>query len=156
MVYELIRQDAEVYKMINYGIEGVQYEIVDGKSRRPAGYDEAKHGFYTDFWGGRMDKFEIPSSTVWDNIQSVYDKYDRIKKPFPYGRFVFDKTNIDAEMTAISQVVGEMAPAILFGKAGDPEKAVENFRKKLKAVGYDKVMAEIQTQLDAYKKMIEG
>lgn len=156
MAYELIRQNEEVYKLINYGIEGVQYEIVDGKSQRPASYDEAKHGFYTDFWGGRVDKFEIPSSTVWDGIQSVYDKYDSIKKPFPYGQFVFEKAKIDAEMTAISQVVGEMAPAIFFGKAGDPEKAVEAFRKKLKAVGYDKVMTEIQTQLDAYKKMIEG
>ncbi|MBO7747723.1 ABC transporter substrate-binding protein [Paenibacillus sp. MWE-103] len=155
-VYDLIRQDPELYKLINYGLEGVQYEIKDGIRTRPAGYDDAKDGFYTDFWGGRIDKNEIPSDTDWSGIGDIYKKYDGIKKPFPYGKFVFDKTNVDAEMTAISQVVGEQMPAILFGKAGDPEKAVQALRDKLKAAGYDKVKDEIQKQLDAFKASEQG
>jgi putative aldouronate transport system substrate-binding protein len=156
MAYELIRQNEEVYKLINYGLEGVQYEIKDGKRVRPAGYDEAKDGFYTDFWGGRVDKFEIPTETDWEGIGEVYKKYDAVKKPFPYGKFVFDKTAVDAEMTSISQVVGEMGPAIIYGKTKDPAQAVNDFREKLKAAGYDKVKAEIQRQLDEYKKLMEG
>ncbi|SFT27925.1 ABC transporter substrate-binding protein [Paenibacillus sp. BC26] len=156
MAYELIRQDKEVYQLINYGLEGVQYEIKDGKRFRPAAYDEAKDGFYTDFWGGRVDKFEIPSDTDWSGIGDVYAKYDAIKKPFPYGKFVFDKASVDPEMTAISQVIGEQLPAILFGKAGDPAAAVNALRDKLKAAGYDKVKDEIQKQLDAYKTLVEG
>jgi putative aldouronate transport system substrate-binding protein len=156
MAYELIRQNEEVYRLINYGMEGVQYEIKDGKRTLPAGYDEARDKFYTDFWGGRVDRFEIPSDQDWDGIGEIYAKYDKIKKPFPYGKFVFDKTSVDAEMTAISQVVGEKMPAILFGKAGDPAQAVNDLREKLKAAGYDKVKDEIQRQLDEYKKLMEG
>jgi putative aldouronate transport system substrate-binding protein len=156
MAYELIRQNEEVYHLINYGLEGVQYEIKDGKRTRPAGYDETRDGFYTDFWGGRVDKFEIPSDTDWDKIGDIYKKYDAIKKPFPYGKFVFDKTAVDPYMTAISQVIGEKMPAILFGKAGDPVKAVNDLRDKLKAAGYDKVKDEIQRQLDEYKKLDQG
>ncbi|MFC5649358.1 DUF3502 domain-containing protein [Paenibacillus solisilvae] len=156
MAYELIRQDEEVYKLINFGLEGVQYEIKDGKRVRPAAYDEAKDAFYTDFWGGRVDKFDVPSDADWSGIGDVYKKYDAIKKPFPYGKFVFDKTKVDVEMTSISQVIGEQLPAIIFGKTSDPEKAVLEFREKLKSAGYDKVMAEIQSQLDNYKKLVEG
>ncbi len=105
---------------------------------------------------GRVDKFDLPSDTDWSGIGEVYKKYDAIKKPFPYGKFVFDKTKVDVEMTSISQVIGELLPAILYGKTDDPQKAVMELRDKLKSAGYDKVMAEIQSQLDAYKKLIEG
>ncbi|MBB3110280.1 putative aldouronate transport system substrate-binding protein [Paenibacillus phyllosphaerae] len=152
MAYDLIRNNEEVYHLLNYGLEGVQYEIKDGKRARPAGYNEADDNFYSDFWGGRVDKFEIPSETTWDQIEETYyAEYDKIKKPYVYGQFVFDKTPVEAELTAVSQVAGELGPAITFGKAGDPAKAVEEFRNKLKTAGYDKVLAELQKQMDAYK-----
>lgn len=157
MAYDLIRNDEEIYHLINYGLEGVQYEVKDGKRTQPEGYDEAKDSFYADFWGGRVDKFEIPSVTTWDQLEeTLYAEYDKIKKPYPYGQFVFDKTPVEAELTAMTQVTGEMGPAITYGKAGDPAQAVEQFRSKLKTAGYDKVLAELQKQMDAYKKLIEG
>nr|WP_311771648.1 extracellular solute-binding protein [Cohnella lubricantis] len=156
MAYDLIRNDEEIYHLINYGIEGVQYEIKDGKRVLPEGYDETNDSFYSDFWGGRVDKFEIPTDQVWDQIGTLYQEYDSYKKPYPYGQFAFDKTPVDAELTAINQVTGEMGPAISYGKAGDPAQAVEEFRNKLKQAGYDKVMAELQKQMDAYKAMVES
>ncbi|NIK70596.1 MULTISPECIES: DUF3502 domain-containing protein [unclassified Paenibacillus] len=157
MAYDLIRNDEQIYHLLNYGIEGVQYEVKDGKRQQPAGYDETKDGFYSDFWGGRVDKFEIPSVTTWDQLEETYyAEYDKIKKPYPYGQFVFDKTPVEAELTAITQVTGEMGPAIAYGKAGDPVKAVDQFRSKLKTAGYDKVLAELQKQMDAYKAKMES
>jgi putative aldouronate transport system substrate-binding protein len=155
MVYEMIRQNKEVYQLMNFGLEGVQYEIKDGKRTRPAGYDEAKHGFSTNFWGGRMDKFEIPTDTDWTGMPDIYAKYDKIKKPYPYGRMVFNKSAVDAEMTAVTETISKLLPAIAYGKVADPVKAVEEFRAKLKTAGYDKVLAEIQKQLDAYKTLVE-
>ncbi len=155
MAYDLIRNNEEIYHLINYGIEGVQYEIKDGKRATPAGYDEAKHSFYSDFWGGRVDKFEIPSDMSWDKLgETLYAEYDQIKKPYAYGKFVFDKTPVEAELTAITQVTGELGPAITLGKVDDPVKAVEQFREKLKQAGYEKVLAELQKQLDALKTQL--
>ncbi|GIQ65376.1 hypothetical protein PACILC2_39440 [Paenibacillus cisolokensis] len=157
MAYDLIRNDEEIYHLINYGIEGVQYEVKDGKRVQPEGYDETRDSFYSNFWGGRVDKFEIPSINTWDQIEeTLYAEYDKIKKPYPYGQFVFDKTPVEAELTAITQVTGEMGPAITYGKAGDPAKAVEEFRNKLKTAGYEKVLAELQRQLDEFKALMEG
>ena len=155
MVYELIRQDKEVYQLLNFGIEGVQYEIKDGKRVRPAGFDDAKDGFASNFWGGRVDKFELPSDTDWSGINQIYEANDKIKKDYPYGRFVFDRTPIETEITAITEVMSKLGPAISFGKAGDPVKAVEEFRAKLKVAGYDKVLAEVQKQMNAFKVLVE-
>jgi putative aldouronate transport system substrate-binding protein len=156
MVYDLLRQDPEIYHLFNYGIEGVQYVVKDGKRYRPDGYDVQKDDFYSDFWGGRIDKNEIPDGTLWDGAKDLYASYDKVKKPYPYGRFVFDKNPVNNELTAITQVVSKSLPAIAYGKAGDPAKAVADFRSQLKAAGYDKVLAELQKQLDAYKQMVES
>jgi putative aldouronate transport system substrate-binding protein len=156
MVYEVIRQDEQMYRLLNYGMEGVQYVIENGVMKRPAGYDNTRDGFWSDFWGGRVDRFELPSDTIWSGMPEIYARYDKIKKPFPYGRFVFNKTPVEAELAAISDVANQLAPGIAFGKAGDPVKAVEELRTKLKQAGFDKVTAELQKQLDEYRKLVEG
>lgn len=155
MVYDLIRNDSEVYKLVNWGMEGVQYTVKDGIKSQPEGYDDTKDGFYSDFWGGRMDKFELPSATVYSGWKEVYAAYDKIKKPYPYGQFAFDKTPVDAEIAALSDVSNKYLPSISVGQAGDPEKAVTEFREKLKAAGYDKLLAEVQKQMTAYKALVK-
>ncbi len=152
MVYDLIRHDPEIYHLFNYGIEGVQYVIKDGVRTLPAGYNDANDSFYSDFWGGRNDKLEIPSDQDYSKIGDLYKQYDQYAKPYPYDHFIFDSTKVQAEVAAISQVYAQYMPAINFGKVADPQKAVESFRSKLKAAGFDKVMEEIQRQLDAFKK----
>jgi putative aldouronate transport system substrate-binding protein len=155
MVYDLIRNDKEIYQLINYGMEGVQYVVKDGKRFRPDGYDVQKDDFYSDFWGGRVDKNEIPDGGQWDGAPALFAEYDKIKKPYPYGRFVFDKTAVNNELTAVTQVISNMGPAIAYGKVADPAKAVEDFRAKLKSAGFEKIMAEVQKQLDEFKKIVE-
>lgn len=46
MAYDLIRNNEQVYHLLNYGIEGVQYVIKDGKRARPEGYDDVRDNFY--------------------------------------------------------------------------------------------------------------
>jgi putative aldouronate transport system substrate-binding protein len=156
MIYDIIRHDEEVYRLFNYGLEGVQYVIEDGIMKYPEGYDDARDRFYSNFWGGRVDRFELPMDRVWSRINEVYERYDKIKKPYPYERFVFNKAPVEAELTAMSNISTQMGFAIAFGKAGDPVKAVEDLRKRLELVGYDKVLAEVQKQLDEYKILVEG
>jgi len=156
MLYELFRQDEEIYRLINYGIEGVSYVInEEGKLDRPEGFDSARDGFSINWWGGRVDKFELRQAWEWEPIWDIWAEYDKIvKKPFPYGRFVLDRPPIEAELSAISEVTNQYGPMIDFGKVDDPEKEVEDYRNKLKAAGFDKVMHEIGNQLAAYKEQI--
>lgn len=151
MVYELLRQDKEIYQLVNYGREGIQYEVKDGVRVRPAGYVDADHSYYSNYWGGRVDKFEIPSDRDYKGIFDIWARLDKIVKPFVYGKFIFDKTNVEAELAAISEVVNSDGVAIGMGKVADPVAAVEAYRNKLKTAGIEKVLAEVNTQLAAYK-----
>ena len=72
MVYDLLRNDPECYKLFNYGIEGVSWELNDeGLRQQPEGYTDEKAGMVTNFWWGRNDDLEIRSAqTNWDAVTS--------------------------------------------------------------------------------------
>ncbi len=152
MLYELIRQDKDFYALLNYGLKDVNYFINEqGLRYTPADFDQTKSGFSSDFWGGRVDKFEIPNASDWTG-KADYIKYlDGFAKPYIWGNFVFDQTNVSTELAAIANVSSSMLNAISLGMAGDPKAAVADFRKQLTDAGIDKVIAETQTQVDAWK-----
>ena len=56
MVYDLLRNDEECYRYINYGVEGTDYIVTDdGKLAYPEGWDEATDKVDANFWCGRND-----------------------------------------------------------------------------------------------------
>ena len=155
MVYEELRQNEEFYHLVNYGLEGVQYNIVDGVRVRPEGFDRELHEFTSNYWGGRVDKFEIPSDTEWSGIWEIWEDYDRIiKKPFPYSKFILDKTPIEAELAAISDVIGQYLVPILYGVVDDPREAVMELREAMEKAGHDRLLSEIQRQLTDHKNSL--
>ena len=55
MVYDLLRNDEECYRLLNYGIEGEDYIVTeDGKLGRPDGFDSSTDALDSNFWMGRM------------------------------------------------------------------------------------------------------
>jgi len=157
MVYDLIRNDETMYRLFNWGIEGVQYIITeDGKRDLPEGYTNEQHGFSSNFWGGRMDKFELkyPNATMIENWEEWYAHFDSMATDYRYGRFVFDKSPVESEIAACSEVINSQLPAICVGKAGDPDAAVAKFRSSLELAGIDTILTEAQRQMDEFKASI--
>ncbi len=152
MLYELIRQDKEFYMLLNYGIKDVNYFLNDkGEKYTPTDFDATKFGYWSDFWGGRVDKFEPVNASRWTG-EDAYMKYlDGFAKPYLWGNFVFDQTPVSTEIAAMNNVATSMLNAISLGMAGDPKAAVADFRAQLKTAGIDKVIAEAQKQADAWK-----
>ncbi len=81
--------------------------------------------------------------------------YAKDAVPMPSLGFRFDQTPVAAEVTAIQAVVDNGQRALLTGSV-DPAKALPQFISDLKAAGLDKVMTEVQTQYDAWKKAKGG
>jgi len=152
MLYELIRQDKDFYMLLNYGIKDVNYFLNEnGEKITPPDFDQTKFGFWTDFWGGRVDKFEPVNASRWTG-KDAYIKYlDGFSKPYLWGNFVFDQTNVSTELAAMANVSSSMLNAISLGMAGEPKAAVADFRKQLTDAGIEKVIAEVQAQVDAWK-----
>lgn len=151
MVYDLLRNDPEIYRLMMYGIEGEMYTLDEnGYMVRPEGFEQASDGVDFNFWCGRNDDIGLRNAELdWDAIDALYARYDEIATGYPYGKVVFDLTNIQVYMDNISNVYNTYMPRICFGLMDDPEAYVAEFRTQLQNAGIETVMTEIQNQLDA-------
>ncbi|WP_160685839.1 ABC transporter substrate-binding protein [Clostridium sp. C2-6-12] len=153
MVYDLLRNDKEIYRLYNYGIEGTDYIITaDNKLGRPAGFDAAKDSLGTNFWCGRNDNLGLVDSTSYSGRADMIKNYNTYAIEYPYGQFIFDNSKVTTEIAAMADVCAKYIPKLAFGKVADPKAEVKAFKEELKAAGYQKVFDEIQSQLKASKK----
>ena len=155
MVYDLIRNDPECYRLFNYGVEGVSYEITeDGMRKTPDGYNSATDGISVNYWWGRNDDLEIKDATMnWDAIEKLYKEYDSIKIDYPYGQFVPNVDDIQSKIDNINDIHTTYMKQIAFGKyKGTAEEIVAEYQDALKKAGIDDVTAELQAQFDALYK----
>lgn len=151
MVYDLLRNDEEIYRLFNYGIEGKQYVIDENGYRAwPEGYVEDTDKSTTNFWWGRNDDLELRDARrAWDLYLPLVDIYNQKAVDYPYGQVVFNLDPIDGQLNNLSNVYNTYMAQIAFGKAADPEAYVAEFRNALKAAGYEEVIAEVESQLAA-------
>jgi hypothetical protein len=151
MVYDLIRNDPDCYKLFNYGIEGVQYNVnADGLRETIADAD----AIVTNYWWGRNDDLEIRDATMnWDAIDALYKEYDNIKIEYPYGQFIPNVDSISTQIDQINEIHTNYMKQIAYGKySGTAEEIVAEYQQALKDAGIDDVTAELQKQIDALYK----
>ena len=151
MVYDLLRNDAECYDLINYGQKGVQWDVNDeGLRTVPESYNSDTDGITTNFWWGRNDLLEIRDATKeWDTIDALYAEYDDVKIAYPYGKFVADVDDIQSYINNINEVNTNYMKQIAFGKyTGTAEEIVAEYQQALKDAGMDIVIEELQKQLN--------
>jgi len=151
MVYDLLRNDPEIYRLMQYGIEGDMYTLDEnGYIVRPEGWDDGTMGVSLNWWWGRRDALELRAADRdWEAIDALYNKYESVKINYPYGRVVFDLTMIQMYLDNLSNVYNTYMPRIVFGMVDDPAAFVAEFREQLKAAGIDICMQEIQNQINA-------
>ncbi|MDR1542613.1 MAG: extracellular solute-binding protein [Clostridiales bacterium] len=148
MVYDLLRNDPEIYRLFQYGREGVDYTVDGNMLLRPDGFDNALQGISSNFWWGRNDSLELRQSNfAWDEYDKVTPIYAEMAVPYPYGQVIFDLEPISTELDTISNIYSTYMPIIVFGKSADPAAYVQEFRDALKNAGYEKAINEVESQL---------
>lgn len=154
MVYDLLRNDPECYRLFCYGIEGVSYEVVDDIYKiEPEGYnsDTQNINSMTNYWWGRNDALDLKNAEYnWDAIEALYAEYDEIAQPYMYGQFVADVDYISAQINNISEIHTNYMKQIAYGKySGTAEEIVAEYQAALVAAGIEDVTAELQSQITA-------
>ena len=150
MVYDLLRNDAECYDLINYGQKGVQWDVDDeGLRITPESYNSDTESITTNFWWGRNDLLEIRDATKdWDKIDEMYKEYDEVAIGYPYGKFVANVDDIQSYINNIGEVNTNYMKQIASGKyTGTAEEIVAEYQQALKDAGMDIVIEELQKQL---------
>lgn len=156
MVYDLLRNDKECYDLFNYGIEGRSYAIDENGYRyTPDTFNSDNDGISTNWWWGRNDDLEIPSSQMnWDAINALYEEYEKVAVMYPYEAFVFDNSMVQSYINQCNETYNTYMKLICYGQYDKtPEEIVAEFQDAMRMAGVDEVTAELQAQIDAtYKK----
>lgn len=147
----------ELNDLLVYGIEGEHYTKVNDMEVQPIGYtsqptSESPYGQYRWAVGNTFHGYEI----YMENKNKIY-KNDFIKELNERARgsklqgFTLDTDPIKIELAQVTAVVGEYKKSLNSGAAADPMKLYNEFQEKLIAAGDDKVVAEIQRQIDEWR-----
>ncbi|NTV90982.1 MAG: DUF3502 domain-containing protein, partial [Clostridiales bacterium] len=146
----MLYTDKFLNNLFVYGIEGTHFEKVAGKDNvitllggEKSGY-KAGNGwrFGNQFLNYLMDN-EDPQK--W----TKFEEFNKAGLPMNSLGFAFDKTKVDTEVSACKAVVQTYYKQLFTGSV-DIDKTVAQMDKELKQSGVDKVLAEMQSQYDAW------
>lgn len=145
MFLNLLNTDAYLMTLLNYGIEGVHYDIVDGEAVFTAERDN-----YQPWTNGMGNVTLLPplqgqGTDFYDKFKAYYAE----AKEVPIFGWALNPESVQTEMGALANVAAEYSLALNTG-AVDPEVKLPEFIKKLKANGIDKVVEAANTQLDEF------
>lgn len=147
MLIEKLMTDEECYDLFQYGIEGRQYIVEDGKTTKPENYDAEVDGGGFSGWALRTDKYNIPADTEDPRRYTLNEEWKEVAVDNPYVGFSFDSASVSAELSAIANVDAQLGLQILLGKTTqDPVEAVAEYRKQLEAAGIETLIEAVKAQ----------
>lgn len=156
MVIEKFLTDKSYYNLIQSGIEGRQYEIVDGYLEKPANFDESKDAGGFSAWAFSNAEFKIPLRTEHPSRYEKMEEWSKIYLSDPYTGFSFDPSKVSTELSAISNVNSTLGIQLMLGKTDNVEAAIEEYRSQLKKAGIDTVIEEVNNQLASFTPVIKN
>ncbi|ANA82551.1 DUF3502 domain-containing protein [Paenibacillus glucanolyticus] len=133
----------ENYLFALYGVEGKDYEIVDGRINKLT----PNEFFYE--WMFRNQNYQLFGPNVAQESIDTYESWDDQAVRSASLGFRFNNEKVKLIETALKEVAGKDLAAIRSGFVNfetEYPKAIQ----KLKAAGIDDYVAEIQRQLDEY------
>ncbi|MEG1848881.1 MAG: ABC transporter substrate-binding protein, partial [Lachnospiraceae bacterium] len=143
MFLNLLNTDPYLMTLLNYGVEGVHYNMTNGE----AVFTEKRKDYQP--WTNGMGNVTIlppqegQGTDFYDKFKEYYGKAGEV----PVLGFALDQTNVENEMGALANVAAEYALSLSTGTV-DPATALPEFLQKLQDNGMDKVVAEANTQLE--------
>jgi putative aldouronate transport system substrate-binding protein len=138
-----IYKSKENYQLALYGVEGKDYEIVDGRIKKLT----SNEFFYE--WMFRNQNYQMFGPDVAQESIDNYKSWDDKAILSASLGFRFNNEKVKLIETALKEVAGKDLAAIRSGFV-DFETGYPKAIKKLKDAGIDEYVAEIQRQLDEF------
>lgn len=146
--------DQKLQDLLSYGVEGEDYELVDGKVQRlnvenpdKEVYDVAGFQYLSMFKRTPM----AGGTGIGDpEFDEEVKEFESKLVASPTLGFNIDRTPIEGELENIDSTVGEYFNNLKTGAFDD--SYYNEFLDKLKTAGIEKAVTEVQKQLDAWNK----
>jgi putative aldouronate transport system substrate-binding protein len=153
-VIEAFNNDLDVYHLICRGIAGKHYMVTDQKNNVV--------GFPTGVTPSN-DRYNPQSSWMFGNIFNDYYSSEDVVGAWPLSLkdnqtatpsqalgFAFDPTNVKTELAQVQLAQQQYGYPLIMGRV-DSNAGLQTYLSKLHDAGVEKVMTEIQSQLDKWK-----
>ncbi|MGB8452352.1 MAG: ABC transporter substrate-binding protein [Anaerocolumna sp.] len=146
----ILYSDPEVQNLFRYGIEGKDYVIKkDGVVGYPEGVSAQNVGWTNEAWMTGNASIGYAWETDPDQVWDKYKEYNDTATLSPLYGFIFDSSNVKNEIISIANVMDKYQGVIEAGLS-DPASTVAKFNEELKAAGIQKIVDEMQSQVDAW------
>lgn len=149
MFLELLRTDRSYYNLFTYGIEGKHFEINADNKLITLDLDGFAPEAYCS-WGFKSPEFYIEPVNNSPYMKEVRQELENRSKENPYILFVPDFEPVKNEIAAVGNVIQQYARPLSYGYINNPQEGLNTLVSQLKAAGSDKVMTELQKQLDNF------
>lgn len=142
----LVNTDKELYRLLTVGLEGRDYTRLDDmhiEIKQDSQYTPNADWAY----GCQFNAFltdDLPES-AWDTQR----EYNLAAKTSPLLGFNFDPKNVQTEIANCEAISSEYMTIAQYGMM-DPEVKYQEFITKLDNAGADKIIAEMQRQVDEF------
>ncbi len=153
MVLNALYTQPELYQLLIYGVEGEHYtDNGDGTITTPygtQGNSEADYGLWKWTVGTCKNSLVTQADTPGYYDQLLEQEKTAIVSPF--NNFAFDTSSVQDICAAIQAIDAEYGEMIRKGYTGDKwEETLDKWIAERKAAGVDKLVEELQSQVDAY------
>jgi len=144
----LLNTDPYLMTLLEYGVEGVHYNLNDDGL---VVFNEEERAKYTPWRNGMGNITLLPpqEGEGVDFFTDTFIPYYTSAKGIPAFGYTFDPTNVETELAALSNVAGQYALSLSTGTV-DPETVLPEFLSALESAGINTVVDEANAQLDAY------
>lgn len=146
-VLEAFNTDKNLYNTLCFGIEGTHYEkIGDNQVKRLGDNYTFNSGW---LFGNQFNAYltDNQATDVWDQTIAMNDEAQKS----PYMGFSFDIENVKNEIASVSAVQSEYENFLNYG-VEDPAVHWDEYVKKLKNAGIEKIAEEMTKQYNEWKK----
>jgi len=151
---DMLATDQKLYDLVHYGILHKTYELVDDMAVYPEGMTTLTSNYME--WGGQWalwnTDFLKPSETYSKGFWERETEFAElpINVDSPIDSLLLSETNIRKELLEREQLIHQYARPIEFGMVDDVEASVAQYIEIQKNNNLDKIIQEIQTQVDQY------
>lgn len=143
----LVNTDSDVRNTLGYGIQGLHYEVENNK----VNFLDASSNYVVPNYSLGNRFIMYPTMDDPEDLWEEYQKFNDTSVKSPMLGFTPDIDPIKNEIAAIVNVSKEFRPALMTGSV-EVEENLAKFNSKLKEAGLEKVINELQEQLDDWKR----
>lgn len=144
---ELLNTDKELYNLVCFGIEGVDYNKV-GENRIETVSNSGYNPNASWKFGNQFNAYlvEGQSDNVWEETKALNDN----SVVSPLIGFALDKSNIVGELTQVQTVMSKYSN--ISNGTVDPDTCFNECLAELKKAGIDKIISESEKQFNEFLK----